>query len=203
MSKVQGRYWEFAVLSDDFKKMGWVDRVPRAGNLYIGGLHALYQKPELFKEHQISHIVSVLDYDIHGNGQFAEYKHYMLQVDDDPNEDLLKHFHATNKFIDEALQGGGAVFVHCAMGKSRSATIVCAYLMWKYGVTAKKALSQLCEGRPVCSPNPGFNEQLQVYWRMLQSKEDEAEVAKIYQDWDKHRFRGNAWEWHKRKAGNL
>nr|POF14213.1 isoform 2 of dual specificity protein phosphatase 1 [Quercus suber] len=199
MSRPPGRYWEFAVLSDDFKKMGWVDHIPRTGNLYIGGLHALYQKPELFKQHNISHILSVLDYDIYENGQFSEYKHYMLRVDDDPNEDLLKHFHATNAFIDEALQGGGAVFVHCAMGKSRSATIVCAYLMWKHRITAKAALDQLCEGRPVCSPNPGFGEQLDVYFEMLQN---EAKMNEIYDNWDKTRFRGNAWEWHKRQAGS-
>jgi dual specificity phosphatase 12 len=28
--------------------MGWVDQIPRCGKLYIGGLHALYQKPDLF-----------------------------------------------------------------------------------------------------------------------------------------------------------
>lgn len=191
------------MLQDNFKAMGWVDHIPRAGNLYIGGLYAIYQKPELFKEHHISHIVTVLDYDIYEAGHLSEYKHFAIQVDDDPNEDLLKHFNGSNAFIDEALQGGGAVFVHCAMGKSRSATIVCAYLMFKYGATANEALAQLCEGRPVCSPNPGFMEQLGVFYKMLEKKSDEVEVKKIYEDWEKGRFRGSAWEWHKRQVSKL
>lgn len=75
------------------------------------------------------------------------------------------------------------------MGKSRSATIVCAYLMWKYGVSPKTALEQLCEGRPVCEPNPGFQEQLKVYERMLK-EEDEGEKKEIYGHWIKNRYTG-------------
>jgi dual specificity phosphatase 12 len=86
------------------------------------------------------------------------------------------------------------VFVHCAMGKSRSATLVVAYLMWKHGVDANVALEQLCEGRPVCDPNPGFKEQLEVWERMCKSG-DESEKKKIYEEWEKTRFTGEYWEW--------
>lgn len=85
------------------------------------------------------------------------------------------------------------------MGKSRSATIVCAYLMRTYGVSPDEALEQLCEGRPVCSPNPGFMEQLRVYHRMLQSSDDRA-ADKVYQSWLKDRFTGDAWTWESRGA---
>ncbi|KAK4553834.1 hypothetical protein LTR86_009009 [Recurvomyces mirabilis] len=191
------RFWEFAHLSDDFKKMGWVDQVPRAGKLYIGGLHALYQKPDLFEKAKITHILSVLDFDIYEAGAFKEYKHYMLRVDDDPNEELLKHFKETSSFIDEALSNGGGVFVHCAMGKSRSATCVCAYLMQKFDMTPEDALAQVCEGRPVCSPNPGFMEQLRVWREMLKAGDGEM-AEEVYQKWSKERFRGDWWTWDKR-----
>jgi dual specificity phosphatase 12 len=42
--------------------MGWVDAVPRAGNLYIGGLYALYQG-DLIDSAGITHVLSVIDYD--------------------------------------------------------------------------------------------------------------------------------------------
>ena len=48
-----------------------------------------------------------------------------------------------NAFIDSAVRGGGRVYIHCAMGKSRSATAVCAYLMWKFGLSPAKALEQI------------------------------------------------------------
>lgn len=83
------------------------------------------------------------------------------------------------------------------MGKSRSATVVVAYLMRKYSIDPSKALAQVCEGRPVCSPNPGFMEQLQVYHRMLNARGD-GEAEKIYQGWVSERFRGTSWEWERR-----
>ena len=68
------------------------------------------------------------------------------------------------------------------MGKSRSATLIIAYLMHKYHISRDEALSQLREGRPVCGPNDGFMEQLEVYQRMLQASTP-AEAESIYQRW--------------------
>lgn len=169
--------------------MGWVDAIPRAGRLYIGGLHALYQKPDLFQRAGITHILSVLDFSIYEAGHFKDYKHLHIKLDDDPNENLLQYFNKSNEFINNALINGGAVFIHCAMGKSRSATVCCAFLMWRDKKSPLQALSQICEGRPVCSPNPGFMEQLEVYSHMLKANH-ESESTKIYEDWLKERYTG-------------
>ena len=192
--------------------MGWVDKVPRCSPpLYIGGLHALYQRRDLFDDYHITHIISVLDFDIYEAGHFSEFKHIHVKIDDDPNEDLLQYFDQSNAFIAGAAKSSSApgsspsenaVFVHCAMGKSRSATIVCAYLMWKYELNPRQALNQLCEGRPICGPNPGFMEQLGVYYEMLKAKDEEGS-RKIYDKWKSGRFRGEPWEWQKRSLGKL
>ena len=196
------RLVDFAHLTDNLKNMPWLDQIPRAGTLWIGGLHALYQKPELFDQAKITHIVTVLDYDIYSTGDLKKYEHLMLRVDDDPNEELLKHFKTTSTFIAAALTNGGGVFVHCAMGKSRSAATACAYLMWKTaGLCAEDALKQVCEGRPVCSPNPGFMEQLGVWRRMLDAGDDEAKVEEVYREWKENRFVGDWWTWDKRAKG--
>ncbi|TKA23550.1 hypothetical protein B0A50_07128 [Salinomyces thailandicus] len=207
------RFWQFAHLSDATKNMGWVDLIPRAGNLYIGGLQALYQQPDLFKQAHITHILSVIDYDIYELGQFPKekYTHLMIREDDEPNVNLLQHFRRMCEFIDGGLKGegggggGGAVFVHCAMGKSRSATACCAYLMWKFGVDATQALEQVCEGRPVCSPNPGFMEQLGIWRRMLKAEGGEAgaEAEGVYREWERERFTGDWWTWDKRRRGEV
>jgi dual specificity phosphatase 12 len=190
--------------------MGWVDRVPRAGNLYIGGLYALYQT-DLIRSANITHVLSVIDYDPGLTERFPDLTLKGLHIDaqDHPNENLLKDFGEVVRWMDEALTqaegqgkdggGGGGVFVHCAMGKSRSATFVVAYLMWKFGLGQVEALEQLCEGRPVCDPNPGFKEQLEVWGRMCKV-EGEVEKKAVYEEWERDRFVGEVWEWDVRRA---
>ncbi|KAF2822615.1 phosphatases II [Ophiobolus disseminans] len=204
--------------------MGWVDQIPRAGKLYIGGLYALYQT-DLIRAASITHVLSVIDYDPQLQERFGDLKlkHLHIKADDHPNENLLQHFEEAVRYMDEALKEvhgdvnegldqelskeqdeGGGVFVHCAMGKSRSATLVVAYLMWKYDIDSKTALDQLCEGRPVCDPNPGFKEQLEVWERMCKSGSED-EKQETYAKWEKTRFTGEYWEWdqYKHAKANL
>ena len=44
-------------------------------------------------------------------------------------EDIGRYFDAARGFIEGAAAAGGAVLVHCHEGKSRSVTLVLAYLM--------------------------------------------------------------------------
>jgi dual specificity phosphatase 12 len=91
-----------------------------------------------------------------------------------------------------------AYSMNSAMGKSRSATIVIAYLMHKYHISRDEALSQLREGRPVCGPNDGFMEQLEIYHCMLQAS-DAVAAESVYQRWLHVRSLANS-EAHQRVA---
>jgi dual specificity phosphatase 12 len=89
------------------------------------------------------------------------------------------------------------------MGKSRSAALVCAYLIWKDGLSPAAALEQVCEGRPVCDPNPGFKEQLEVWAEMCavgggEEEEEKKKKKEVYEAWEKTRFSGEVWEWEAR-----
>jgi dual specificity phosphatase 12 len=67
------------------------------------------------------------------------------------------------------------------MGKSRSATVLCAFLMQRYGITAMDALSQIREARPFCEPNDGFMRQLDLYHKM--ATPENVEETPAYQRW--------------------
>ncbi|KAI6847012.1 dual specificity protein phosphatase 12, partial [Hortaea werneckii] len=159
--------------------MALLDKVPGELKLYIGGLFTLRRK-EALQEAGITHVLSILrlplDQDL-----FRDYHHKVVEVDDVDDENLLEHFPSCNDFIQDALDGGGGVFVHCAMGKSRSATVVCAYLMRRYGITSDQALSQIREARPLCEPNEGFWKQLELYHAMATPANVEETPA--YQRW--------------------
>lgn len=67
------------------------------------------------------------------------------------------------------------------MGKSRSATVVIAYLMQKYHISPQEALSQIRQSRPLCDPNEGFMQQLELYHSMQMPQNVEDSPA--YQRW--------------------
>lgn len=50
-----------------------------------------------------------------------------IPVQDTEYDDLLVHLPQACQFIQAALDEGGRVLVHCVMGISRSATVICAF----------------------------------------------------------------------------
>ena len=162
-----------------------MDKIPQAGNIFIGGLRAL-DSPDGLVEAKITHILSVLEFDYCDYEEYKKYERLLVQVEDQPGENLICHFSTTNAFLDSALRAQGVVLVHCAMGVSRSSAVVCAYLMHKQGVSTSQALERVREGRPLCAPNPGFVEQLEIYDQMLKA-ETHVQSEKIYTDWMRRR----------------
>ena len=78
--------------------------------------------PGLLAQHNITHIVSILE-DWPSNGPH----HLSIHLDDAEMENLLVHLPRVCDFIDQALDSGGVVLVHCYAGVSRSASCVIAY----------------------------------------------------------------------------
>jgi protein-tyrosine phosphatase len=85
-----------------------------------------------------------------------------VPVEDTPEtaETLTAAFESCHSWIEAARNCGKAVFVHCAMGISRSTTIVCSHLMRRHGISAETALDRVRENRPIVLPNSGFRTAL-------------------------------------------
>lgn len=62
-------------------------------------------------EANITHVLSVVN-PAATETVFAPYRHLALDVYDVEDEDLLRHFATTNRFIRDGLSGGGSVLVH-------------------------------------------------------------------------------------------
>ncbi|KAH7312734.1 protein-tyrosine phosphatase-like protein [Stachybotrys elegans] len=92
----------------------------------------------------------------------------------------------------------GGVFVHCMAGKSRSAAVVVAYLLWRYPArfdtvtpsrprkeSAQEAVQAALDlvrcSRPMAEPNPGFMDQLRLWWEM--ECPSDVEGHHLYQRW--------------------
>jgi len=90
-----------------------------------------------------------------------------VKIADRWNEDVLKHLDGTTEFIRAALQENqtNKVLVHCFQGISRSATVVCAYVISTAanGMTAQEAIDFVRSKRGIVNPNGGFRTALAIY----------------------------------------
>ncbi|KAI0451873.1 protein-tyrosine phosphatase-like protein [Xylaria acuta] len=207
--------------------MASIARIPGDDNLFVGGIWILNiesYRNSLY-ESNITHVLSVIQFSFEKWGEEAKrFTHMSIDIDDDESSDLLVHFPAAVRFIDRGLhphepeaKGDEAttasspkngVYVHCAMGKSRSVSCVVAYLLYKYPhrfggkqftesptstqrrrITAKEAvngaLKCVQEARPGAEPNSGFIRQLELWWEMGCPADDDGAVERhpIYQKW--------------------
>eukprot|EP00928_Gymnodinium_smaydae_P074012 TRINITY_DN5709_c2_g1_i1.p1 TRINITY_DN5709_c2_g1~~TRINITY_DN5709_c2_g1_i1.p1 ORF type:complete len:870 (-),score=133.94 TRINITY_DN5709_c2_g1_i1:193-2802(-) len=128
------------------------------GALYISGRHVAGNL-EILQRHRISHIVNMAA-DVCDNS-FPEHFTYTTYYLKDANyEDISLLFYRTLEIIQDVIDNGGRVLVHCHEGVSRSSTMVIAYLMWRFGIPFETAHERLRLARPICNPNTGFTCQL-------------------------------------------
>ncbi len=92
-----------------------------------------------------------------GNKHSDTLAYCNVDVDDYDFCSIEEHF---EKVIGFVRSQKGAVAVHCAMGVSRSATLVVALLMDTYGLSLKHALTLVHSRRSIVAPNRGFLAQL-------------------------------------------
>ncbi|XP_053244062.1 dual specificity protein phosphatase 13-like [Podarcis raffonei] len=135
-------------------------------NLYLGDAWAARSKA-ILQSLGITHILNAADgpYNINTGARYYRdlpVVYYGVQAFDDTSFDISVFFQDAANFIHNALKAtGGKVFVHCAMGLSRSATLVLAYLMIHENLTLVEALKSVDSNRGIC-PNTGFLIQLRA-----------------------------------------
>uniref|UniRef100_A0A1A8F9P6 Dual specificity protein phosphatase 12 n=2 Tax=Nothobranchius korthausae TaxID=1143690 RepID=A0A1A8F9P6_9TELE len=148
--------------------------------VYIGSVDDLNDR-QMLADASVSHILSVDSVDpspmLPADGSFVRK---WIDVLDDPTADLLSHMDACFMFIDEAVKGGGAALVHCQMGRSRSATIVTAYLMKRHQLGFTEAYNRLKSVKRDVQVNSGFEDQLRQYEAMKCEVDTSSPSYKLY-----------------------
>lgn len=131
------------------------------GKLWLGSGRDARQKQKL-QELGITHIVNcAIEWKNHYPSSFIYLNGNVL---DNEGQDLSVFFSEAFDFLDDVFKvPSHRVFIHCVVGKSRSAALTMAYLMRSQHLTLKHAYNHVKACRPIVCPNDGFMRQLMTF----------------------------------------
>ena len=131
-------------------------------NLVLGSREDATNSSALI-ENGITDIVSVHDDSQKDPPDGIRRKHFTCADKSDAN--LLKLMDPAADAVDVAVQRDGKVLVNCLEGRSRSASVVYAYLIKHCKMTLRDAHKLVLEKREMAEPNRGFWRQLVAFER--------------------------------------
>jgi len=156
-------------LSKPFFNPGQPPQSALPPHVYIGNYENAVDLTTL-RESSFTHVLNVAGDDCDTGPYFYanEFKYKEICAEDSMQYDIRADFAKCFAFIDLAKTCQGKVLVHCLAGKSRSVTIVLAYIMKDQHVSAAQALRIFLKNRPCAAPNPNFLRQLLLYQEEIQ-----------------------------------
>ena len=125
-------------------------------NIYLGSIDNVYN-PEVIIDKDIRLIISCIQGFVPPEIPGVEF--IVIHCLDSPDALLLPIFDEIYREIEKCKHN---ILIHCMAGRSRSATILLAYLIRKYRIDTNRALETIQSVRPIC-PNEGFIKQLNTY----------------------------------------
>ena len=96
-----------------------------------------------------------------------EFTYLKIPLNDQNHERFTNEiFDRVNSFISLYTSSTKSknILIHCYMGSSRSATVVAAYMIKKYGFTVEECVKLLRSKRDLVNINTNFAKNLQDYW---------------------------------------
>lgn len=140
---------------------GWVTTDEIVPGLFLGPMESRKKIATL----HIGLVVSVVTDLDRGDPEYVKeitVEEKAVVLDDDGDETLsLDMLLSTTSAIHAALSAGTRVLVHCMAGRSRSPSLVAAYLLAAgLAQTVDAALELIVKKRPCARPNDGFRRQL-------------------------------------------
>lgn len=148
-----------------------VDGSKDLGEIFISDGKCALDK-NLLKNLKITHVINAAAGEIQTGPQYyrdLNIKYLGITAVDLPHVNISLYFDRITDFIHSSLIGCGKILVHCAMGISRSATCVIAYLIKYCYMDTLEAIKFLQQKRSIINPNPGFILQLQKYKQKIDS----------------------------------
>ena len=155
--QLYGRVQSSLKFYDIFSEFEATEIIP---NVYLGNINSCYDKNEL-KKRNVKKVISVI-------AGFQppypeEFEYIVINAMDSLYTKLEESFDLACDEITKSLDNEDAVLVHCVAGRSRSCSIILAYLMREYGINIDEGLKLVKMKRSIVEPNTEFLKQLKNY----------------------------------------
>lgn len=145
-------------------------------NLFIGSYHDALKEGEHFDI--VISALSVSEYHMFEIEAPYHVEWHKLILMDTEEEEIYSYFNQVDAIVRRGLREGKRILVHCAAGRSRSATLVIAHLMLENNWTRKEAIEYVSRKRLIIEPNDGFMNQLkslEVWMNEIRHKSESKE----------------------------
>lgn len=129
-------------------------------NLWLGATSSSCNRDKLH-EYKIEFIITAF---LGSTAAFPyDFNYERAKLRDVVDEDILKDIEHLIPIIHENLLNGKGVLCNCQKGRSRSASIVAAYLIRYKGMTTDEAIKFIKTKRAQINPNKGYIKQLRIF----------------------------------------
>jgi len=132
-------------------------------HVFIGSHACLGNNGEILRDLGITAVINCANGKSASDLSLEGFAELSLRFRDKSSQDISMSFFTAVEFIENTIEQGGSVLVHCWRGISRSATIVLAYLIWKFNWSFEESLAFLRKKRAEVCPNIGFSFQLSTW----------------------------------------
>ncbi|PKI83201.1 hypothetical protein MVES1_003235 [Malassezia vespertilionis] len=133
--------------------------------LYFGANIGSDTHVEQLKQHGVCAVLNTA-YEIDDDVKVHFHDYLQLPLRDIVEQSgVQRSLHQACAFIDHARLYSQPIYVHCRAGKSRSAMVVMAYLIYAYRVPFQQAYAHVAACREHVSPNIGFIAELMHFER--------------------------------------
>lgn len=109
-----------------------------------------------------------------------DFVHHRINLHDTVKQPIKAAMEAVTEIVWQAKQSTSApaqkVLIHCVMGRSRSASMVMAYLVAKENMSLREAFEHTHKIRPIIRPNSGFMQEL-IDWELQHRGSTTLDVA--------------------------
>jgi hypothetical protein len=106
-------------------------------------------------------------------------KYVRYEIDDTCSADIIPVVGEASEIIDGCVQNQQRILVHCAMGASRSATVVIFWLMTRQHMSLRVALNHCKRKRHAVRPNNGFFLKLREFEKKELRKPDSMPLDEV------------------------